>query len=355
MAQRAATSATCTPAPPELRRIADEGSLPAGPAHTLGVVADLKPLYLISGEDDAKIDEWRARLRKRAEEELGAGGLELFDPKTASPEEVVAALATLTFGEGMRYLLVDDAGAWKAAALEPLIAAVDHMPPDTLLVLIVRGKPLKALTSAVEKAGGEVRDYEAPKPWKMAPWVVTHAASLGLKVDPEAARALTDTVGGGEKRLAREIEKLAIFVHPETRATAEHVREVAAGETVPKVYDLADALVAGDLRATIGLAEELLDADEPPGRLAFPIIGRLREVHAVVSLLESGVAEKDLGKHMKGPPWKLKKAVALARKADRETLERALCLFADLEVETRGGASVGEHTAFTLALTRAAA
>jgi len=318
-------------------------------------VAALKPIYLISGEDDAKIDAWRTRLRVRAEGELGAGGLELFDPKTSSPEDVAAALATLTFGDGMRYLLVDDAGAWKAAALEPLTDTLKAMPPDTLLVLIVRGKPLKPLVKAVEGAGGEVRDYEAPKPWKMAPWVVAHAASLGLKMDPEAARLLTDIVGGGEQRLARELEKLAIYVHPETRATAEDVESVAAGETVPKVYALADALVAGDLQATIGLAEELLSADEPPGRLAFPIIGRLREVHAVVALLDSGVAEKDLGTHIKGPPWKLKKAVALARKADRETLERALCLFADLEVESRGGGGpLDEDTAFTLALARAA-
>ena len=122
------------------------------------------------------------------------------------------------------------------------------MPADMLLVLIVRGKPLKALVTAVEKAGGEVRDYEAPKPWKMAPWVVAHASKLGLKVDPEAARMLTDRVGAGEKRLARELEKLAIAVHPETRATAEDVERFAAGDAIPKVYDLADAVVAGDLR-----------------------------------------------------------------------------------------------------------
>jgi hypothetical protein len=30
-------------------------------------VSGLNPVYLISGEDDAKIDSWRARLRKRAE------------------------------------------------------------------------------------------------------------------------------------------------------------------------------------------------------------------------------------------------------------------------------------------------
>ncbi len=318
-------------------------------------MADLKPIYLISGEDDAKIDSWRTRLRLRAEKELGPGGLELFDPKTSSPEDVAASLATLTFGEGMRYLLVDDVSVWKAPALEPLIEAVSAMPPDVVLVLLVRGKPLKALTGPVEKAGGELHHYKAPKPWEMAPWVVEHAKKGGLKIDPSAAKALTGIVGGSDKLLAREIEKLAIYVHPETRATVEDVEEVAAGETVPKVYDLADAVVAGDRQGSIALAEELIASGEEPGRLAYPIVGRLREVHGVVALLDSGVAEKDLGEHIKGPPWKLKKAVALARKADRETLERALGLFADFEVETRGGAPLGERVAFTLALTRAAA
>ncbi len=317
-------------------------------------MADLKPIYLISGEDDAKIDSWRTRLRLRAEKELGPGGLELFDPKTSSPEDVAASLATLTFGEGMRYLLVDDASVWKAPALEPLIGAVSAMPPDVVLVLLVRGKPLKALTGPVAKAGGELHNYEAPKPWQMAPWVVDHARKGGLKIDHNAAKSLTGIVGASDKLLAREIEKLAIYVHPETRATVEDVEAVAAGDTVPKVYDLADAVVAGDRPGSIALAEELIASGEEPARLTFPIIGRLREVHGVVALLDSGVPEKDLGEHIKGPPWKLKKAVALARKADRETLERALGLFADFEVETRGGAPLGERVAFTLALRAAA-
>ena len=42
-------------------------------------MAELKPAYLVSGDDDAKIDAWRARVRKRAEDENGPGGLEAFD------------------------------------------------------------------------------------------------------------------------------------------------------------------------------------------------------------------------------------------------------------------------------------
>jgi hypothetical protein len=48
--------------------------------------------------------------------------------------------------------------------------------------------------------------------------------------------------------------------------------------------------------------------------------------------------------------------IAKAKKADVATLERAICVFADLEVELRGGGDVrvDEDAAFSVALARAA-
>ena len=83
-------------------------------------MAELKPAYLICGDDDAKIDAWRARVRRRAEDERGPGGLEVFDARASEPAEIVGALSALTFDPGTRYVLVDDVGAWKAADLGPL-------------------------------------------------------------------------------------------------------------------------------------------------------------------------------------------------------------------------------------------
>src|SRR3954454_8812545 len=313
-------------------------------------MAELKPVYLVCGDDDAKIDSWRVRVRRRAEEELGPGGLEVFDARADGAEAVVAALATLTFATGTRYLLAEDASAWKAAELAPLTAAIGSMPPDVVLVLILRGKAPKGLAKAVEAAGGEVHDYAAPKPWELPKWAIARARELGLRLEPDAAKLLVAVVGTGQQRLAREIEKLAIAVHPEVTARAEHVEQFTAGETTPKVYDLADALVAGDREATMHLAEELVANEERPSRFVYPIVGRLREVHRAVELLEAGTGEKELAKQMKAPPWRLKKVVALARCAEKETLERAICRFADLELELRGGGTLDEETAVSLAL-----
>jgi len=69
------------------------------------------------------------------------------------------------------------------------------MPPETVLVLIARGKPPAKLSKAVEAAGGEARDYGAPKPWELPKWVVARAGEEGLAMDAESAKRLVQTVG----------------------------------------------------------------------------------------------------------------------------------------------------------------
>ena len=313
-------------------------------------MADLKPIYLVSGDDDAKIDSWRGRLRDRAESEGGPGALEGFDAASSAPDDVSMALSMMTMAAGTRYLLADGVQAWKAKDLDPLEEAIAQMPPETVLVLIVRGKPLDRLAKAVSKAGGELHAYTAPKAWEMPKWVIERAASEGLRMDMEAARALVSAVGPGAQRLARELEKLALMVHPQVQVGAEQVEQLASNESSAKVYDLADALVDANPGRALALAETLAEDQERPGGMSFAIVRRLREVHRAASLIDLGVSEKDVTSALGQPPWLAKKTLARARGVDREALERALCAFADLEVETRGGGNLDEATAFTLTL-----
>jgi DNA polymerase-3 subunit delta len=317
----------------------------------------LKPAYLISGDDDAKIDSWRARVRKRAEEEGGPGALETFDARSQEPAEVAAALAAMTFSTGTRYLLTDGVEAWKAGDLDALEADLAAMPPDTVLVLIGRGKVPARLVKAVEKAGGEHRDYAAPKPWELPKWVRERAQEEGLELDSEASKALVALTGTRQQRLAREIEKLAIEVHPSTRVSADDIRGLVANEASSQAYDLADALVARDRATTLRLAEELTGRGERVGGLVYPIVRRLRDVHRASELLEAGLPDKAVAGALKMPPWAAKRTLAHAKKADRDQLARALCQFAELEVQLRGGGDtqLDEGTALSLTLARSAA
>ena len=317
-------------------------------------MAALKPAYLVCGEDHAKIDAWRARVRRRVEAENGPGGLESLDARTEPPDAVAAALAALTFGGGTRYVMVDGVETWKAGALEPLERELASPPPDTVLVLVARGKPPERLARAVETAGGELREYEAPKPRALPRWVVERAAEEGLTLDGEAARTLVAIVGNSQQRLSREVEKLALLAHPERQLTAQQVERLASGEAAGQGYELADALVAGDLQQSLRLAERLIERGDRPGRLVYPILAGLRRTLRAAELVDAGVSEAEFAKELRTPPWLAKRIAAQARRADRDALERALCTFADLEVKMRNGECVDDESGFTLALARAA-
>jgi DNA polymerase III delta subunit len=190
----------------------------------------------------------------------------------------------------------------------------------------------------------------------MHKWVISRAKDEGLTLDSEAAKTLVSAVGTGQQRLAREVEKLVLAAHPRGSLSAEEIEELAPSQSLKGAYDLADALVAGDGRAALAISEELLEQDEGGQKVMWRITSRLREVHRAASLLEQGVPEQKVAAAIGGPPWAAKKVIARAKGADKQALEHALCTFADLEVDLRGGGTTGldEETAFALALARAA-
>jgi len=321
-------------------------------------VADLKPVYLVCGDDDVKIDAWRARVKARAEQESGPGAARDPRGRVAHARCPRRRLAALTFATGTRYLLVDGVESWKAGALEPLEPALANMPPETVLVMVARGKAPARLCKAVESASGEVHDYAAPRERELWKWTMERAAEQNLKLDADAARTLVTLAGPRQQRLAREVERLALLAHPEGKLDAHAIAELAAGDTSPQTYELADAVVAGDVRAALAAAERLRAQGESGHRLLYAIVRRLRDVHRAAELLDAGVSESDAPSKLGMPPWLTKRIVAQAKKAGRHALEDAICVFARLEIDLRGGGlradfALDEDTALSLAIAKA--
>jgi DNA polymerase-3 subunit delta len=207
----------------------------------------------------------------------------------------------------------------------------------------------------VTTAEGVFRVYTAPTRCHLPTGAAEGAADAGLHLDQEAAKALVGVVGTRQQRLQREIEKLAIVAHPRTQLSADEVERLAAGDASMQVYDLADAVVAGDLPATMRLAESLTAGEDRPSRLLYPIVRRLRDVHRATELLDAGVPEQKVAGAMKMAPWQAKRTLAQAKRTNRDSLAQAICLFADLERDLRGAGELDEDTAFSLALAQAAA
>ena len=285
----------------------------------LGGVAELKPAYLVCGDDDAKIDAWRARVRRGPRTSAGRAGWRPSTRARASRREVAASLAMLSFETATRYLLVDDVGAWKAGELGPLEEALAELPPETVLVLIARGKAAEAARQGGRKGrrrGARVRRAEAMGAAEVVRRARARARSAARPGGGEGARGAGSARASSGSRGSSRRSRSRCTRRPRSRP--RDVEQLAAGDTAPGAYDLADALVAGDLRGTLALAEQLDEHGERPGRLVWPIVRRLREVHQAAALLASGHAGRQGGggprRDRRGPA---KKVIARAKKADR--------------------------------------
>ncbi len=326
---------------------------------------ELKPAYLIHGDDHGAVAERRAGLRALAEGHGGGGAsVELLEGDAANPAGVADALAAMTLAIGQRVIIVEGVERWRQADVEKhLAAAIAQMPPDTTLALFAReearAKAPAALHDAVKRAGGQVVAQTTVKPWELARWAREQAARLGLSLDAAAAKALVAQVGERQQRLLRELEKLALEgdcsnADVDDAGAAARPRQIgvqdierrAAHSTEWRAYGLADALVGADgRRATLSYLR-LRQQGERLSGLTYLMAQRLRDALTVALRLQAGESAAEIKRGLRMPARAAERFVADVARSDAERLRGALAVLADLELDSRGGAPLaGSRTA----------
>jgi DNA polymerase-3 subunit delta len=312
-------------------------------------MSELKPAYLIHGDDHGAVAERRAGLRALAEGGEGdASSVELLEGEAGTPAGVAQALAAMTLAIGRRVILVEGVERWRQDEVEKHLApAMSAMPPETTLALFAReearAKAPAAVHEAVKRAGGQVVAQTTVKPWELAKWAREQGAGLGVALDSAAAKALVAQVGERQQRLLRELEKLALEgsgpASGEARqVSVEDIDGRAAHSAEWRAYALADALVGGDRREATQSYLRLRRQGERLSGLVYLMAQRLRDALAIALRLQAGESVGEVKRGLRMPARAAERFVADVARTDPDRLRRALGSLADLELDSRGGA-----------------
>ncbi len=310
---------------------------------------DLKPAYLIHGDDHGAVAERRAGLRALAErQDDGAVALEVLEGDAATPAGAAQALAAMTLSMGRRVIVAEGAERWREKDVEEhLVPALAALPEDTTLAVFAReearAKAPQALHGAVKKAGGQVVAQMTVKSWELGSWVREQAPRLGLALDAAAAKALVAQVGERQQRLLRELEKLALEGEASAGAaprsvTVEEIEARAAQSAEWRAYALGDALVAGDGALAVATYLRLREQGERVAGLTYLLASRLRDAIAVAEQLAAGRSAAEVKKSLRMPPKAAERFVRDVARRDLHVLRGAIGVLARLELDTRGGA-----------------
>ena len=216
--------------------------------------------YLFEGVEENIKAATLAALRKAL---LPEGMEELNETLMDAPatDAVIAACETLPFLADKRLVIIREHPALtgRADADERLVSYIPSVPDSCVLIFIARGKAdaRKKLYSAIKKAGGIVT-FAPLTDAELNAWIVKTFASLGKSVTPQTAALLSFTAGSDTALLRTEIEKLSALAGDRGEVTESDVQAVATRSVECTVFEMVDAVVAGQQGKAFGLLRDML-------------------------------------------------------------------------------------------------
>jgi DNA polymerase III delta subunit len=224
-----------------------------------------------------------------------------------------------------------------------------------------RPKALVDLATAVEEAGGEVRQLRAPAEGQLSNWIEQRAGERGIALSPGAARELATRVGGfvregdvdrrrqGQLAVA-ELEKLGLY-RPAAPVTAEDVRALVAEAVPGSTWAFLDAVALRRVAVALDLLDRLIGS-VPELVLLSQLHRRIKDLILVGDHLAAGARPGSLVATLKLNPYRAERLVQQARLWSLPELDAALHGLLELDAAVRGAggatSEAGRRLQFTL-------
>ena len=276
-------------------------------------MAETANIRIIHGDDFSAIDE---ALGKIIQEQKDSGmadfNLTSLYGKGLSANDFSNAVLAAPFMTDHRVVILYEplAMAGGRDGNQKFLKLLEEIPPTTLLYPVIKdnierkdweklGKT-SFLRKWVEKNPdkAQLTTYQLPAVSAMPGWIMKKAAAMGGKFDGSGAAALAGAIGNDTTAAVHEIEKLLLYVDRARPVEADDVNELVSGVTSVSVFDMVDALAAGNSKIALSKLHQLEETEEIPQLFAM-IIRQFRLLIQTRSILDrrgnSSAVQKELG------------------------------------------------------------
>ncbi|MBE9181348.1 DNA polymerase III subunit delta [Oculatella sp. LEGE 06141] len=255
------------------------------------------PIYVYWGDDEFALNRAAIALRDRTiAAEWASFNYDKIPPE--QPDGLTQGLnqaMTPPFGTGNRLVWIVETTVCQRCPEETLAELERTLPaiPDTsVLLLTTATKPDGRLKSTkLLQKHAEVKEFTSIPPWKtdlLMQQVRQAAQEVGVKLTPEAAQLLAESVGNDTRQLYSELEKLRLYAGSAQQPLPETVVATLVAAYSQNSLQLASAIRQGDTGKALTLIAELFNRNEPALRIVAVLVGQFRKWLWVKLMTESG-------------------------------------------------------------------
>ena len=303
-------------------------------------------LYVFHGEEAYLRDYYLGRMK----EQLVGQGMAEFNLHTINGKDFTThgleeAVDCLPMMSDRTLILVTDYDLFKAGEKdrEELIRILAQLPDYCCLVflydLIAYKADARTKLSAALKEHGSVVQFARQEQGDLVDWIRRRFHALGKDIDTEQARYLIFRCGDLMNNLIGEIEKVGAYARG-ARITKEDIDAVATAQLDAVVFQMTDAIGAGNFDQASLVLGELFQMQEPPIRILFSLGKQIRQLYAARLALENHRNAGDLARQWGLSPYPAEKLMNSARRFSLAWCRKgvAACAKTDLALKSGGGA-----------------
>lgn len=301
-------------------------------------------LYIFHGEESYLRDHYFGKLRETL---LGGGpaefNLHAFQGKDFDARTLESAVDCLPMMSARTLVSVTDYDLYKApeAERDALIRIFKSLPDYCCVVFIydlIAYKPdgRSKLAGAV-KAAGSVVEFAHQEQSDLVDWIQRRFRALDREIDSELCRTLILRCGDLMNTLIPEIEKIGAYAK-NARITRADIETVTVPRLDAVVFDMTDALAAGNFDRAAEVLSELFRMQEPEQRISYFIGRQFRQLYIARLVLEAHGGTRKL-KELCGISYDFiaEKLMTSARQFSLAWCRRALVGMGQAEARAKNG------------------
>lgn len=301
----------------------------------------LGSLYVFHGEETYLRDYYLGKMK----EALLTGGLDDFNYHALAGKDVtVDKLHQLVDAMPMmseRTMVVVTDYDLEKGDREGLLELLGDLPDYVCLVFVydvVEYKPdNRSKLCKLIKEKGKVVDFARQDQGDLTDWIARRFRALGHDISTEDARYLMFLCGDLMTGLISEIGKIGAYAR-EKRVTRREIDAVATPQLDAVVFQLTDAISAGNFDRAFSVLADLLHMQEAPIKLLAVLGRQLRQLYTARLALENGKDQRWLMELWGMKPYPAEKLTQSARRFSLGWCRRAVlrCEEVDLQLKSTG-------------------
>lgn len=315
-------------------------------------------LYILHGEEVYLRDYYLGKMK----ESLLTGGMDDFNyhavaAKDCSIHRLRELVDAMPMMSERTMVVVSDYDIYKGDK-EEMLELLSDLPDYVCLIFVYDVIEYKvdnrAKLARLVKEKGSVVDFARQNQGDLTDWIARRFRALGHDISTEDARYLLFLCGDLMTGLISEIGKIGAYAR-EQRVTRRDIDAVATPQLDAVVFQLTDAIAAGNFDEAFSVLGDLLHMQEPPIKLLSILGKQLRQLYTARLALENGKS-KDYVMEL----WSMRnsypaeKLMRAARRFSLDWCRRAVirCEETDLAMKSTGGDGTVLLTGLLLELAR---